>query len=87
MANEAPPPSGFLVLLFPMRYYLLIAAAGLSVHLFLVYWRLRHIPGPFLGRFPKLWLIRSTAKGSTFWDLDALCKKYGNIRCQFASEA
>jgi hypothetical protein len=62
------------------RYYVLpIAIGGLIVRLFLSYWRLRQFPGPFLGRFWKLWIVRSIAKRSLYWDLDNVCKEYGKM--------
>lgn len=87
MMIDTPPSSGSLLSRLPVRYYLFLsAAAGLVVYLFLVYWRLKQFPGPFLGRFPKLWLIKSAIRGDTFWDLDTLCRKYGKMRCQFVSK-
>ena len=37
---------------------LALVALGLVVHLFRVYWRLRHIPGPFWAKFTNLQRVR-----------------------------
>ncbi|KAK3689422.1 pisatin demethylase [Podospora appendiculata] len=43
------------------------------------YHRLRHIPGPPLAPFSKLWLFRKASSGRTHLDYYDACNKYGPI--------
>jgi len=43
------------------------------------YWRLRHIPGPWIAGFSDLWLMRKTWRGETFKELAKVCGQYGPV--------
>ncbi|KAI1365548.1 pisatin demethylase [Xylaria arbuscula] len=43
------------------------------------WYRLRHIPGPFLAKFSYLWLGRTAQAGQNYWVYRDLCKKYGPL--------
>lgn len=45
----------------------------------LTWWRLRHIPGPFLAKFSYLWLGRTTHSGKQYYVHRELPKKYGPL--------
>jgi hypothetical protein len=44
---------------------------------FVVWKRLRHIPGPRLAGWSKFWLVRHQVGGRLCLDLPAVCDKYG----------
>jgi hypothetical protein len=70
----------FLVALFAARYYaLLLFVVGLLFDRFLVYRRLRHFPGPFLGSFSMIWFTKAAASRRLYAELDAACKEYGTF--------
>lgn len=50
-----------------------------SAYLFTSYWRLRHIPGPFLASFSKLWLLKWVIRAELHIGLFEACEKYGPI--------
>lgn len=50
----------------------------LSLVLFRRYWRLRHIPGPFLAKFTDLWRLKLQYFGSIQPVLHELHKMYGS---------
>ncbi|KAI0195845.1 pisatin demethylase [Xylaria flabelliformis] len=43
------------------------------------WYRLRHIPGPFLAKFSYLWLARTSQGGRLYYFHRDLCKKYGPL--------
>jgi Na+/serine symporter len=45
------------------------------------YWKLRHVPGPFLSGVSRWFFIKSTAKNTLHLDCATLCKKYGMHKC------
>ena len=49
----------------------------LLAYLFYSYWRLRHIPGPFLASFSKLWLLKWVIRGELHIGLLKACEQYG----------
>jgi hypothetical protein len=59
----------------------MLALGGLVVfHLLSVlrsYWRLRHIPGPWLAAVSELWYIRAATSGELHLRLAEVCSKYG----------
>ncbi|KAI1382433.1 BcABA1, cytochrome P450 monooxygenase [Hypoxylon crocopeplum] len=46
---------------------------------FATWYRLRHIPGPFLASFSYLWLARVAKSGEQFWIYRDMYKKYGPL--------
>lgn len=44
-----------------------------------LWYRLRHINGPFWASITDGWLIRKTWRGETFPELGRVCQKYGNL--------
>ncbi|KAF7503960.1 hypothetical protein GJ744_002985 [Endocarpon pusillum] len=50
-----------------------------SAYLFSSYWRLHHIPGPFLASFSKLWLLKWVIRAELHIGLLEACEKYGHI--------
>jgi len=69
---------GILVRLLAARYYLIsLFMIGLLIRRFLVYWCLRHFPGPFLGRFSVLRIAKAAASRRMYAEMDAVSKKYG----------
>jgi hypothetical protein len=61
-------------MLFQILVCLLIPCLG---YLFFSYWRLRHLPGPVLASFSKLWLLRWTLRAEIHIGLLEACEKYG----------
>ena len=56
----------------------LILGVGLLIAQSIYGWyRLRHIKGPFLAGFSKLWLIRTVSSGNMHWEFAKACQKYG----------
>jgi hypothetical protein len=58
----------------------LALAALITLYLLSVfrsYWRLRHIPGPWLGAVSELWYIRAATSGELHLKLAEVCSKYG----------
>ncbi|KAH0543884.1 hypothetical protein FGG08_001785 [Glutinoglossum americanum] len=55
------------------------AVAWLAVQRFAVYWRLRAFPGPFLGKFSKLWVAWGAATRRLNVEYQTLCEKYGPV--------
>jgi hypothetical protein len=51
----------------------------LLAYLFASYWRLRHVPGPFLASISKLWLLKWVVRGELHIGLLQACEKYGKI--------
>lgn len=49
------------------------------VSTFFTWWRLRHIPGPFVAKFSYLWLGRTTHSGKQYYVHRELHKKYGPL--------
>ncbi|KAI0449568.1 pisatin demethylase [Xylaria acuta] len=45
----------------------------------ITWYRLRHIPGPFLAKFSYLWLARTAQGGRLYYAHRDLCKKYGPL--------
>ncbi|GAP93433.2 putative cytochrome p450 [Rosellinia necatrix] len=43
------------------------------------WYRLRHVPGPFLAKFSYFWLARIGQKGQLYYVHRDLCKKYGRL--------
>ncbi|KAL5334118.1 cytochrome P450 [Aspergillus crustosus] len=43
------------------------------------YLRLRQFPGPWVGSFSKLWMMRSTLHGRMHLDVAEACKRYGHL--------
>lgn len=41
------------------------------------YWRLRHIPGPWLGAVSELWYTKAATSGEVHLKLAEACSKYG----------
>jgi hypothetical protein len=69
---------GILVWLFAARYSLLsLFIISLLIQRFLVYWRLRHFPGPFLRCFSVLWIAKAAGSRRMYAEMDAVSKKYG----------
>ena len=62
------------IMLFPIVIGLTLL---LSAYLFSSYWRLRHIPGPFLASFSKLWLLKWVLRAQLHVGLLEACEKYG----------
>lgn len=63
---------------------LLLVAVGLAIvtyiaSAFTTWYRLRHIPGPFLASFSYLWLARVAKSGRQFWIYRDMYKKYGPL--------
>ncbi|TVY75669.1 Cytochrome P450 monooxygenase [Lachnellula suecica] len=54
------------------------ASLGL-VRTFHAWYRLRHIKGPFLASFSKLWLIRTVSSGNMHWECAKVCETYGSL--------
>lgn len=48
------------------------------------WYRLRHIKGPLLAGFSKLWLIRAVSGGNMHWEFAKVCEQYGKVpyRCE-----
>ena len=46
---------------------------------FTSWYRLRHIPGPFLGSISYLWLARTAKSGRQFWIYRDMYQKYGPL--------
>ena len=44
-----------------------------------VWYRLKHIKGPFIAAFSKFWLVRSHVKQTVYLDVAAACDKYGKL--------
>jgi hypothetical protein len=61
--------------LWKLALGLLIISYLLS--LFRSYWRLRHIPGPWLATLSELWYIRAATSGELHLRLAEACSKYG----------
>jgi hypothetical protein len=67
-----------LVLLF-----LVLSTFLFVLQTFHAWYRLRHIKGPFLASFSKLWLIRAVSSGNMHWEFAKVCQKYGTLAaCQ-----
>jgi hypothetical protein len=49
------------------------------IAVFRSYWRLRHIPGPWLGAVSELWYIRAATSGELHLRLAEACSKYGEL--------
>ncbi|TRX98520.1 hypothetical protein FHL15_000594 [Xylaria flabelliformis] len=45
----------------------------------ITWYRLRHVPGPFLAKFSYLWLARTSQGGRQYYFHRDLCKKYGPL--------
>lgn len=46
---------------------------------FTTYKHLKHIPGPFLGKFSNIWLAAGAHEGKKFAWVDAAHRKYGKV--------
>jgi hypothetical protein len=57
--------------------FLVLGAGLIFVRTFYAWYRLRHIKGPFLASFSKLWLIRTVSSGNMHWEYAKVCQKYG----------
>lgn len=66
-------------------YFLLVAALPIWAVLFWVvpffttYKHLKHIPGPFIGRFSNVWLALGARQGQKYAWVDAAHRKYGKV--------
>ena len=49
----------------------------IAIHKFLVWRRLRHIPGPFWCGWFDIWMLRRAFRGTMYDDLGQLCEQYG----------
>ncbi|KAI2640812.1 BcABA1, cytochrome P450 monooxygenase [Hypomontagnella submonticulosa] len=67
------PSSGFWLLIGA------VAVASYLVSALATWYRLRHIPGPFLASFSYLWLARVAKGGRQFWVYRDMYKKYGPL--------
>lgn len=57
-----------------------IVISSFFYRIFLQYWNLRHIPGPFAARFTNFWLISKYWNKENFSDIAVdLGKKYGPV--------
>lgn len=57
--------------------FILLGVSLVGVQTFYAWYRLRHIKGPFLASFSKLWLIRTVSSGNMHWEYAKVCQKYG----------
>ena len=58
-----------------------------GVQTFQAWYRLRHIKGPFLASFSKLWLIRTVSSGNMHWEFQRVCQKYGtHVKLTYSSK-
>jgi hypothetical protein len=51
-----------------------------------VWYRLKHIKGPFSAAFSKFWLVRSHVKQTAYLDVADVCEKYGELEAIFLSQ-
>lgn len=58
---------------------LVVATIGISLHLFRVWWFLRHIPGPFLASLTNLQRVWWVKTGQAHLYHQAAHAKYGNL--------
>ncbi|KIW11732.1 hypothetical protein PV08_09004 [Exophiala spinifera] len=57
-----------------------LATLPLIVKIFLQYWRLRHIPGPWQAKLTNFWLARRVWRGENFPDISRdLDKRFGRV--------
>ena len=67
--------------LWSIRSTIVLCLTGLLLLLVLSttrsYLRLRHIRGPWLACVSELWLLRATAKGDLYKDLEKVLRTYG----------
>lgn len=59
---------------YGVALYLLIAFV---INRILLYNRLKHINGPWLASWSRLWLFRSTYRATLYSDLANVCKQHG----------
>lgn len=65
-------------LLSQIVVYLVVATiAGFATQRFWIWYRLRHIPGPFLGSVSMMWMMRNTLNGRMHLELKNVCDTYG----------
>ncbi|KAL5322290.1 hypothetical protein ACEPPN_010262 [Leptodophora sp. 'Broadleaf-Isolate-01'] len=63
-----------------ITYAVLILGLSLFVVQTLIAWnRLRHVKGPWLAGFSKLWLIRVVSGGKMHWEFVNVNKQYGSL--------
>ena len=55
-------------------------------YLFFSYWRLRHVPGPVLASFSKLWLLRCAVRAELHIGLLEACEQYGLARSRLVAK-
>ncbi|KAL5331052.1 hypothetical protein ACEPPN_000581 [Leptodophora sp. 'Broadleaf-Isolate-01'] len=58
---------------------LILGLSLLVVQSFLAWYRLRHVKGPPLAGFSKLWLIRAVSSGNMHWEFANANKRYGSL--------
>lgn len=59
---------------------LLVIGIGIFIaQTFHAWYRLRHVKGPFLASFSKLWLLRAVSGGRMHLDFAEACQKYGML--------
>jgi hypothetical protein len=51
-------------------------------YLFFSYWHLRHVPGPFLASFSKIWLVKWFIRGELHVGVLQACEQYGRTHPQ-----
>lgn len=71
--DQLPSSSINLYILLPF-----LALTYLTVTTFLSWYRLRHIPGPFLASLSYLWIARIAAGGRQFWVYRDMPRQYQN---------
>ncbi len=64
---------------FAAKVILGLVISGTVVHLFCVYWRLRHIPGPFWAKFTNVQRVLWVKTGRAHEIHQAVHEKYGEV--------
>lgn len=63
----------------PLLLALALAVSGAGLHLFRVWWRLRHIPGPFWANFTNLQRVLWVKTGRSHEIHRAVHDRYGEV--------
>ena len=64
----------------PFASFLIVLSISLIIaQYFYTWYHLRHIKGPLLASFSKLWLIRKVSGGRMHLDFQEVCDKYGAL--------
>ncbi|KAI1428668.1 pisatin demethylase [Xylaria sp. FL1777] len=71
--TEVVSGAGFVSLTISSFFLLYLISSTIT------WYRLQHVPGPFLAKFSYLWLIRTAQGGQQYYVHRDLCKKYGPL--------